>query len=70
MRQERLKPFVEWLAERQGSAADLGELHQALCRLLNGLGYGLWKSGMLLETLDPEFSGGRSCWAREVQEEQ
>ena len=41
MRKERLKPFVEWLAERQGSAADIAELHQALCRLLNRLGYDL-----------------------------
>jgi len=69
MRQERLKSFVEWLTERQGSAADLGELHQALCRLLNRLGYGLWRSGLLLETLDPEFSGGRTIWSREGEEE-
>jgi adenylate cyclase len=69
MRGERLKPFVEWLAERQGSAADIAELHQALCRLLNNLGYGLWKSGLLLETLDPEFSGGRSIWSRDGAEE-
>jgi adenylate cyclase len=69
MRQERLKPFVEWLAERQGSAADIAELHQALCRLLNTLGYGLWKSGLLLETLDPEFSGGRTIWSRDGTEE-
>ena len=69
MRGERLKPFVEWLAERQGSAADIAELHQALCRLLNSLGYGLWKSGLLLETLDPEFSGGRTIWSRDGTEE-
>lgn len=69
MRSERMKPFVEWLAERQGSAADIAELHQALCRLLNGLGYGLWKSGLLLETLDPEYSGGRTVWSREGTEE-
>jgi adenylate cyclase len=69
MRSERLKPFVQWLAERQGSAADIAELHQALCRLLNTLGYGLWKSGLLLETLDPEYSGGRTIWSREGTEE-
>jgi len=69
MRAQRMKPFVEWLAERQGSAADIAELHQALCRLLNSLGYGLWKSGLLLETLDPEFSGGRTIWSREGAEE-
>lgn len=69
MRAQRLKPFVEWLAERQGTAADLAELHQALCRLLNTLGYGLWKSGLLLETLDPEFSGGRTVWSREGSSE-
>jgi len=69
MRSERIKPFVEWLAERQGSAADIAELHQALCRLLNTLGYGLWKSGLLLETLDPEYSGGRTVWSREGIEE-
>ena len=69
MRSERMKPFVEWLAERQGSAADIAELHQALCRLLNTLGYRLWKSGLLLETLDPEYSGGRTIWSREGTEE-
>ncbi len=69
MRAQRLKPFVEWLAERQGSAADIAELHQALCRLLNTLGYGLWKSALLLGTLDPEFSGGRTIWSREGAEE-
>ena len=69
MRPQRLRPFVQWLAERQGSAADIAELHQALCRLLNSLGYGLWKSGLLLETLDPEFSGGRTVWSREGAEE-
>jgi len=69
VRAQRLKPFVEWLAERQGSAADIAELHQALCRLLNTLGYGLWKSALLLGTLDPEFSGGRTIWSREGAEE-
>jgi adenylate cyclase len=69
MRQERLKGFVEWLAERQGSAADIAELHQSLCRLLNGLGYGLLKSVLILETLDPEFSSGRIAWSRVGTEE-
>ena len=69
MRQERLKPFVEWLAELQGSASDLDGLHQALCRQLLALGYGIWRSGLLLETLDPEFSGGRIVWSRDGEEE-
>ena len=69
MRKERLKPFVEWLAELQGSASDLDGLHQSLCRRLLTLGYGIWRSGLLLETLDPEFSGGRIVWSREGEEE-
>ena len=69
MRVERLKPFVEWLSERQGSAADIDALHQSLCRQLVRLGYGIWRSGLLLETLDPEISGGRIIWSREGVEE-
>jgi len=69
MRQERLKPFVEWLVELQSSAADLDGVHQALCRQLVKLGYGLWRSGLLLETLDPEFSSGRIVWSREGEDE-
>jgi adenylate cyclase len=69
MRQERLKPFVQWLSEQQGSAADLDALHQSLCRQLVKLGYGLWRSGLLLETLDPEFSSGRIVWSREGEDE-
>ncbi|HEV2676901.1 MAG TPA: adenylate/guanylate cyclase domain-containing protein [Aliidongia sp.] len=69
MRQERLKPFVIWLAELHGSGADIDALHQSLCRELVKLGYGIWRSGLLLETLDPEFSGGRTIWSRDGEEE-
>jgi adenylate cyclase len=69
MRQERLKPFVLWLSEQQGSAADIDALHQSLCRQLIKLGYAIWRSGLLLETLDPEFSGGRIVWSREGESE-
>ena len=65
MQHERLKTLVSWLAQRQGAQVDIGELHQSLCRFLNTLGFDLWRSGLLLETLDPEFSSGRSIWSRD-----
>jgi adenylate cyclase len=69
MQDERLKPFILWLAENQGSANDIAPFHQGLCRLLVSLGYPISRSGLLLETLDPEISGARSIWSRSGREE-